>query len=190
MCCSLSTHKLRHAFRIWSTEQMLGVSTVEKFSYVIERLTTTTHGGCSSCEGLYNQQWISVFTINELQFPECWYPESWKGLEWHLLNPGAQILAAAQSSKLYSGVKHHNKRSLSGWWWSLGECRNQTLWLNICSLIQRSCTTDLDISLWWYYYATDTKTEESGNIESSISWHSCWSVMVSEDFRLPQWDAR
>ena len=69
--------------------------------------------GMQFYEGLYNQQWTSVFTINELQLPECWYPENWKGLEWHLLNPGAQILAAAQSSEFSTRVKHHNKCTLS-----------------------------------------------------------------------------
>lgn len=121
----MSLHKLQPAFRAWPTEQTLGesaaFSNVEEFSYTIGTQSKTTHGGCSSCDGLYNQQWTSVSTINELQFPECWYPESWKGLEWHLLNPGAQILATAQSSEFSTGVKHHNKRSLSGLDNRLGE---------------------------------------------------------------------
>lgn len=35
--------------------------------------------------------------INELQILACWYPESWKDLEWHLFNPEAQTLATALS---------------------------------------------------------------------------------------------
>lgn len=94
--------------------------------------------GMQFYEGLYNQQWTSVSTINELQFPECLYPQSWKGLEWHLLNPGAQILAAAQSSEFSTGVKHHNKCSLSDFKGRLCELRNRTERTHLCHLIQLS----------------------------------------------------
>lgn len=113
------------------------VSSVQEFGYTIETQITTAHGRCSSSRSLYNQQWISVLTVNELQFPECWYPESWKGLEWHLLNPGAQILATAQSSEFSTGVKDHNKCSFSGLLktaWVSEEtaqwCRTFAIWFN------------------------------------------------------------
>lgn len=86
---------------------------MEEFSYTIGIKDEAAHGACSSLRAAIINNG-SVFTINELQLPECWYPENWKGLEWHPLNPGAQILAAAQSSEFSTGVQHHNKRTLSG----------------------------------------------------------------------------
>lgn len=86
-------------FRAWPREQMLGDSqhSACKNSAIRQERRAQQPMGDVVLPGLYNQQWTSVFTINELQFPECWYPESWRGLEWHLLNPGAEILATANA---------------------------------------------------------------------------------------------
>lgn len=87
-------------------------SNVEEFSYMKGVQCTTVHGGCSSTEAfIINNGYHSSVLMNYSS--QCWYPQSWKGLEWHLLNPGAQIFATTQCSVFSTGVKHHNKCSLS-----------------------------------------------------------------------------
>lgn len=140
---SLSIHKLQQAFRAWPRDSKYCQRvSIQQCGGIQLHDSNTEHNNpwrMQFYKGLYNQQWTSVLTINELQFPECWYPESWKGLEWHLLNPGAQILATAQSSEFSTGVKHHNKRSLSGLYSRLGECRNTTLRPYTCNVTQLNC---------------------------------------------------
>lgn len=193
---SVSIHKLQQTFRPWPWEQMLGESQHSAMwrnsGYTIG--AQQPMGDVVLRKALYNQQWTPVFPINELQFPECWYPESWKGLEWHLLNPGAQILATAQSSESSAGVKHHNKCSLSGFHNRLGEWGNMTRRPHICNLTQLNrpkcnCQT-------WYFlpvllHSWCSRQIGPGYTDISISWHPrlsrCHGRNVPQTDTPPVW---
>lgn len=91
--------------------------------------------------------------LNELQLPVCRYPESWKGLEWHLLNPGARILATAQSSKLSTGLQYNNKCPISA--------LNIAKMLYISNLIQlsESGASGKIVIVFSHYWKADVQTK-------------------------------